>query len=313
VRETAPAAPSAGLTRPRRPRRALVIAALLGGATAIATSALWVKVSETGPVATGFWRVFLALPALWMWGALTSGVSLRQDFRTERRSLVGAGLFFAGDLGVWHWSIMLTSIANSTLLANLAPIFVTLAAWLFLRRKPSALFLIGLGTALTGVAALIGGDFSLSGTATAGDLLGVVTAVFYAGYQLTVTAARSRVSTASIMAWSSMVTAAALLPIAVLSGERLFPATSGGWIILVGLALTSQVAGQSLIAYAMAHLPATFSSVALLFQPVMTAVMAWIILGEAMGAGQILACATVLLGIGIAHNAELVRSSARRL
>ena len=77
--------------------------------------------------------------------------------------------------------------------------------------------------------------------------------------------------------------------------------------VLIGLALISQVAGQSLIAYAMAHLPATFSSVGLLFQPVMAAVFAWILLGEAVGALQFAGGITVLVGIRIVHQAETAR------
>ncbi|MFH7813513.1 EamA family transporter, partial [Acetobacter lovaniensis] len=82
--------------------------------------------------------------------------------------------------------IMLTSVANSTLLANLAPIFVALAAWLMFRQRPQRRFLAGLTVAVTGMMLLIGGDFQLQGTELIGDALGVVTAMFYAGYQLTV-------------------------------------------------------------------------------------------------------------------------------
>ncbi len=108
----------------------LALAALFAGATAIATSALFVKVSETGPVATAFWRVFLALPFLWIWAMAENRRTHFTAFARDYRLLVAAGLFFAGDLAVWHWSIVLTSVANATLLSNLAPIFVTLAVWL---------------------------------------------------------------------------------------------------------------------------------------------------------------------------------------
>ena len=116
---------------------------------------------------------------------------------------------------------------------------------------------------------------------------------------------RSRASTASIMAWSGLVTAAALLPLALLSGEQLLPATDMGWLKLLGLALISQAAGQSMIAYAMAHLPATFSSVGLLLQPVMAACFAWILLGEHLGAIEIGGGLVVLIGIRMAHQAEI--------
>ena len=284
--------------------RTLAIVALLAGATCIGTSALFVKVSETGPVSTAFWRVFLALPFLWTWAWMAQRNSTPAQ-SNPRGLLFAAGFFFAGDLAVWHWSIVLTSVANAVLLANLAPIFVTLAAWWLWRKKPAAMFLAGLAAALTGVVLMVGGDFSSSGNrALLGDALGVVTAMFYAAYQLTVTKLRGTVSTARIMAMSSVVTAAFLLPIAWLSGELFFPATATGWAKVFGLALISQVAGQSLIAYAMAHLPATLSSVGLLLQPVMAGLFAWILLGETLGAVAIAGAVLVLIGIRIATQAE---------
>lgn len=296
------------IERPREERgAALAVTALLAGAACIGTSALWVKVSEAGPVSTAFWRVFLALPLLWAWALAERRRPSAADPATERRLMLWAGLFFAGDLAVWHWSVVLTSVANSTLLANLAPIFVTLAVWILFHRTPSGRFLAGLATALAGMAVLIGGDFQLAGRQVLGDTLGVVSAMFYAGYQLVVTRLRASVSTASIMAWSGVITAAALLPLALASGERFLPLTDGGWGKLIGLALVSQVVGQSLIAYAMAHLPATFSSVGLLFQPVMAALFAWILLGETLGWIEIAGALTVLAGIRIVHQAETAR------
>ena len=282
----------------------IAIGALLLGATAIGTSALFVKVSETGPVATAFWRVFLALPLLWLWSSLGQREHHGTGFANARGLMIACGLFFAGDLAVWHWSIMLTSVANSTLLANLAPIFVALAAWLVFRQQPQRKFLLGLTIAVTGMVLLIGGDFQLQGTELIGDALGVVTAMFYAGYQLTVTKLRARVATSTLMAWTGLVTAIVLLPVALLTGEQMLPVSIMGWVKLGGLALVSQVAGQSLIAYAMAHLPATFSSVGLLFQPVMATLFAWLLLGEAVSALQLAGGITVLIGIRMVHLAE---------
>ena len=284
--------------------RGFALIALFAGATAIASSALFVKVSETGPVSTAFWRVFLALPLLWAW-ALAGGWSAHAgSYHSGRRLMWAAGLFFVGDLAVWHWSIVLTSVANATLLANLAPIFVTLAVWLIFRQAPAGLFLTGLAFALAGMALLIGGDFGLAGGALLGNILGVITALFYAGYQMVVTRLRARVSTASIMAWASAITTVVLLPLALASGEQFFPVSSTGWMKLLGLALVSQVAGQSLIAYAMAHLPATLSSVALLLQPVIAALLAAALLGEALHALQIAGGVMMLAGIGIAHQGQ---------
>ena len=291
------------MTAPRRGDRA-ALGALFAGAAAIASSALFVKVSEAGPISTGFWRVFLALPLLWAWAAYDARQRPHVLTRRDLGLLALAGFFFAGDLAVWHWSIVLTSVANATLLANCAPIFVTLAAWLLFRRRPHARFLAGLAAAIAGMFLLLQGDFHDTGRALLGDFLGLVTAVFYAGYQLTVTRARTSISTARLMAVSGTVVALILLPIALASGERFVPLTAHGWLLLAGLALISQVAGQSLIAYALAHLPGTFASVALLMQAVMAGMLAWLLLGETLTALAIAGGILVLIGIRIAHTAD---------
>src|SRR6185436_10231034 len=102
------------------------------------------------------------------------------------------GVAFAGDLAFWHKSIEFTSVANSTLLANLASIFVTLAAWLLWRERPRPLFLVSLALALGGVALLVQTSLDFSRTALLGDALGVVTAWFYAWYILAVKGLRDR-------------------------------------------------------------------------------------------------------------------------
>jgi drug/metabolite transporter (DMT)-like permease len=277
------------------------LGALLVGAACIALSPIFVRLSEAGPTATAFWRVALAVPVLWiLYFAKTKTRS--QRYSGKWPLLLAAGFAFAGDLGFWHASVKLTSVANSTLLANLASIFVTLAAWIFLRQKPTRLFLAGLGAALLGVLLLVNTSLEFSSTGLVGDALGVVTAMFYAGYILAVKALRDRgETTLHLMAVTSTITALFLLPAALASGETLLPATAFGWWILIGLALVSHAAGQGLIAYALAHLPAAFSSVSLLFQPVMAALFAWLLLSEALVPLQIAGGLVVLAGIYLAR------------
>ena len=275
---------------------------LLAGGCAIAFAPILVRISDTGPVASAFWRCALAVPLLWVWVLNAPSPSGEGRGEGNWRALIAAGLFFAADLGVWHWSIIYTSVANSTLLANLAPIFVTLAGWLFWRQKVTRTFLVGMIVAIAGMFVLVGPNFAVGGTRLLGDALGALTGVFYAGYMLAIKSARdANASTAHLMAWSTTITAIALAPVALLSPQPFLPATDVGWWVLIGLAVISQILGQGLIAYAFAHLPASLSSVSLLIQPVMAAIFAWWRFGEAIGAMQFAGGAIVLAGIWLAR------------
>ena len=297
-------------------------ACLLAGGCAIAFAPIFVRLSDTGPLASAFWRVALAVPLLWVWVATAKFMGSDPDVANQRGSnnqrtlesgsdpgtsrrtapLVLAGLFFALDLGVWHWSIVWTSVANATLLANLAPIVVTLAGWLIWKRRVSRTFLVGMAVAIAGMFVLVGPNFAIGGTRLLGDGLGALTAIFYASYMLAIKQARdAQASTASLMAWSTTISAAILLPVALIAPQPFLPAAAEGWLVLAGLAIVSQVLGQGLIAYAFAHLPASLSSVSLLIQPVVAALAAWAIFGEAIGAAHFAGGAIVLTGIWVAR------------
>jgi drug/metabolite transporter (DMT)-like permease len=276
------------------------LGALLLGACCIALSPIFVRLSEAGPTATAFWRVALAVPVLWLFFLARTRNQPRPA--TSWWLLAAAGVAFAGDLAFWHTSIKFTSVANSTLLANLASIFVTLAVWIFLRQRPTGVFLAGLAAALAGVAMLVHTSLQFSPTALLGDALGVVTAMFYAWYILVVKGLRDRgETTLRLMAVTSTLTAIILLPVALASGDPMLPQTAYGWGVLLGLALISHAAGQGLIAYALAHLPATFSSVGLLLQPVIAAGFAWVLLAEPLVPLQIAGGVVVLVGIYLAR------------
>jgi drug/metabolite transporter (DMT)-like permease len=134
-----------------------------------------------------------------------------------------------------------------------------------------------------------------------GDLIAVVAASMYATYLLGTKALRARgLPTLQLMAWITVATAVALLPVVLLSGETLLPRTLHGWMVLLTLAIVSHCGGQTLIAHALAHLPATFSSVALLLQPVLATLFAWVLFGEMLGPIELLGGIAVLIGIAIA-------------
>ncbi|MDH3690407.1 MAG: DMT family transporter [Gammaproteobacteria bacterium] len=274
--------------------------ALLGGALAIGLSPIFVRLSEIGPISTAFYRVTLALPVLWF--VQSQGPVEHQQQKTQwtRRLhwlIVLCGFFFAADLAFWHVALNYTLIANATLLANTASIFVTLGAWLILRERVSKGFAFGLAVALTGITLLMGQSYSLSTDHLFGDILAIGAALFYAAYLLTVRELRKHLSVSAIMIWSSIGCAVFLLPAAAISTDELVPSTLYGLSILVALAVVSHAGGQGLITYALGHLSAALSSLALLLQPVFAAVFAWWLFNESLVATQILGGLIVLSGV----------------
>lgn len=286
----------------------LALPALLLGAVGIGFAPIFVRVSELAPTATAFHRAFLSVPALWLWCVLERRRHPevpRPAGNGDVAKLILAGFCFAGDLASFHWAIVTTSVANAALLLNFMTIFVTLGAWALFRERPMAVFLAGLATAIAGAGVLMGESLTLSAAQAGGDALGLLAAVFYAGYILIVGRLRARFSTATIMLWTTAPMAVALIPAVWISGENLMPRTGEGLAILIGLALVSHVAGQGLVAYGLAHLPAAFGSVVLLFAPAVSAVLAWALLAEPLSGPQMLGGAVVLLGIALARRGSV--------
>jgi drug/metabolite transporter (DMT)-like permease len=278
--------------------------ALIVGAVLIGLAPIFVRLVEVGPSAAAFWRLALALPLLAVMMRLRSPV-VTGGARGALRWLWLAGLFFAGDLAVWHQSIEFTSVANATLLANMAPVFVTLAAWKLYGERISRGFAFGLVLALLGATCLVADSLSISRQTAFGDLLGVIAAMFYAGYIIGVSRQRRVFDTVQVMFWTTAAGALATLPLALAFGETIWPPSARDWWLLAGLALLSHVGGQGLIAYALAHLPAAFSSVSLLVQPIAATLFAWLLLSEAFGPLQALGGAVVLGGILLCRLAML--------
>lgn len=281
-----------------KPFPVLAFCALLLGGAAIGFAGIMMRLSDVNPVASAFWRMALAAPPLWLWACASARGDRAAGLRTDYSAvLLLAGFFFAADMGVWHVSLHFTSVANATLLPNMAPLCI--AAWLWYRYKArfSRGFLLGMALALTGAVLLVGPSVGLGGTRLLGDGLGLLVAGFYAAYQLAIKDGRASYSTARLMAWSTSITALFLLPFALLMPGPFWPAGAAAWLPLLGLALLCQIGGQTVITYAFAHLPSSLSSISLLIQPLTAALAAWAIFGEAIGPVQMLGAAVLLLGI----------------
>jgi drug/metabolite transporter (DMT)-like permease len=278
--------------------------ALFIGAITIGFSGIFVRWSETGPMATGVYRMGIAGIVLALLPFLVPAAKPQIAARTTRRDklwLVAGGVLFAADIAAWHPALLLTTISNATFIGNVSTIFVALGAWLIFRRRIGGLFILGMAVTLAGAALLMGVSFTLAASRVLGDALSLVAAVFYGGYFLIVAHLRPRLPTFTIVTWTSLVCAALLLPVALLNREILFPPTLLGWAPLLGISLLVHVGGQGAIAFAFAHLSPQFTALGTFIQPVAAAVFAWLLLGEHLGLAEIAGSAVILAGIWIAH------------
>jgi drug/metabolite transporter (DMT)-like permease len=285
-------------------RRRLALPALLVGGIAVGFSPIFVRLSELGPVATGFYRLFLALPLLWLWMRWEESRAPRAAAAVKWLPIALPGILFAGDIFFWHWSITYTTVANATLFANFAPVIVTFGAWFYLREHVTFRFLAGMALAMGGAALLVNASAALGARYVLGDGFGLITACFFGSYVIAVARLRDRYAASTIMFYSSTVTCVVLLAATLVSGESLLPRTSNGWIALLALAWISQTVGQGLIAYALGYLPAAISALVILIEPLTAAILGWLWLGEALGLRQAVGGAIVLAGITVARRAS---------
>ncbi|MCB1480144.1 MAG: DMT family transporter [Tepidamorphaceae bacterium] len=299
-------APSAEPATPAE-RPVLAFFCVVVGAVAMGISPIFVRLADVGPFASAFWRVALALPLLWAWAQWDSRQRKHKAPLThaeKRRNLklvIAAGVLFAGDLFFWHISIMNTTVANATFLAALAPIAVVLGSWTILGEKITSNIVLGLALGVLGAGFLLGSSYKFAPEHLTGDIYGMITALFFGAYFLAVRPARRHMPAGVVIFRSSLVTAAVLLVVALSLEDTVLPASLHGLAMLLCLAFVSHAGGQGLLAFALGHLPAAFSSIVILIEGVAAAVFGWIILGEHLTLLQLTGSLAIFAGIFFAR------------
>jgi drug/metabolite transporter (DMT)-like permease len=273
--------------------------ALIAGIVCIAWSAIFVRWTDIPGAASAFYRMLV--PAM---------VLLPTHFLERERAPVSArtlgiiafgGLFFALDLALYNTAILKTSAANATLLGNNTPIVVGLMSWLVFRKRPSAGFWFGLFMAVTGTSVIVWADLGKHVHFGVGDLMALGAAACFAVYLMVTERVRTTTGTMAFLRLAMISSTLALLVINLVLGISLrVPHGRTLWAVL-GLGLISQLAGYLALTYALGHLPATITSVTLLTQGPLTALLAALLLAEPLSLAQIVGGALVLLGVGIAH------------
>ena len=284
-----------------RGRAIVAFAALLLSAAAMGISPVFVRIAGIGPFTSAFYRVFLALPLLYAWGRLEQGSDPTRVDPGWTRPIVLAGLCFAGDLFFWHLAVLRTTMANATLLATMAPVWVALFSGLFIGESVTRTMVAGLGLCVAGGALLVGTSFGYAPERLAGDLAGIATSFFFGLYFLAVRAARRRATAGVILFRSSVVTAAILAGIAGALENQWWPTSLAGAAALFAMAWISHAGGQGLLAYALGHLSAAFSSLVIFLEALAAAFFGWLFFHETLAPLQMLGGGAILIGIWVAR------------
>ena len=271
---------------------------LLLGAFGIACAAIFVRLAlPAPPIVTGFWRLALGTAVLAL--VLAPRLRLRSLPRRAVLEAGAAGLCFGADLALWNTSLVETSVATATFLVNTTPVFVGGFAVLVLRERLGLPLVVGALLAIGGVALLLGDDLAARASLR-GDALALGAALFYSAYLIWMQRARRALEARSAVAISGVAATLVLAAAALWRGDPFTGFPLHSWVVFAASATISQLAGVVGIVWALAHLRATFAAIALLAQPVGTALLGWWWLGEALTPPQLCGGALVLAGIALA-------------
>jgi len=285
--------------------RAYLVLAL--GVFAIGWSAIFVRWAEVPGWTSAFWRMTIAQLVFVPW-ALAARDKRRHPSRAAIVAAMIAGAFFATDLAFFNTAVMVSSAANATLLGTNAPIFVALGAWLLYRDRPTRVFWLGFALSFAGMVAIVGLDIIRHPRLGLGDAFAVAGSACYAGYLLYVRRSRQEIDALTFSAISGVTAAATLLMICLAIGTPLHGYPLRSWGAMIGLALVTQVAGHLSVAYSLGRLPVSVTSIALLGQAPITAMLAVPLLGEHLSPLQVLGGALVLAGIYVVNRTPRARA-----
>jgi drug/metabolite transporter (DMT)-like permease len=276
--------------------------AAIAGALCIAFSGILVRQAAVAPSTAAVFRAFYALPVLGLLAWLERRRYGPLSPRTVRLSLL-AGCFFAADLTFWAHGIAAVGAGLATVLSNLQVVVVGIVAWSLYGERPSRNILVALPIVIAGVV-LIAGVFGANPYGAAplvGVVMGVLTAISYAGYLIVIRRGQNDIRhLAGPLFWSTLATtiAAALAGVVVGDFDPAPRLPAHAWLIL--LALSAQVAGYLLINLSLPRLPSVVTSLLLLIQPVVTVLLAMVLLGEDPSPFQLGGIGLVIGGLAVA-------------
>lgn len=256
---------------------------------------LWI-----GTIIISCWQLFKTPPEL-------SQIQLREDnFDYKQQGLLILASFSATFSALlWAISFTHTSVASSTVLRSLTPLFISLGAWLILKQSFNRQFVLGMVLSIIGGIAIGWDDLQLGTNYLVGDGIALLSAALHGINILIVGYLRDRgCATTKVLFWRCGCGALIALPIVYWTKSQLLPISPQGWIIVIALAVVCQTFGQGLLVYSLKRFSASFVGIFTLLKPIITALLAWIIFTENLSLSSGLAVILILFGIYLAKSSN---------
>ena len=274
---------------------------LFGGVFALSTSAIWVRVAAAPSSVTAFYRLAITAAAMLPFFLLSK--SCRAEVKALRRGQWGrtmaAGAFLALHYLLWFESLNYTSIASSTVIVCLQPLFSIVLERVLLKSRLRPAALVGCGIALIGSVIIGFGDLQISGLSLLGDVLAFVAAGVISGYYFLGQTIRKEVSALTYSVLAYITSAAVLLIYTLVRGEALTGYPSQTWLAFVGIALIATVGGQFVFNLLLKQLPASAVTMSILGEPIGTCILAYLFLHESISLQQLIGIVTIIGGLSV--------------
>jgi drug/metabolite transporter (DMT)-like permease len=273
-------------------------AVLALGVLSVSASAIFVKLCSAPSGVIAFYRLFFTV--VFMLPIFLKKQHISELFlitKTDWLFSIVAGILLAFHFILWFESLNYTSVASSTVLVTLQPIFAFVGTFIFFKEKLSSKAIISGIIAVAGSIIISWGDFRISGTALFGDFLALIACAFVTGYLLFGQTVRKRISLITYTFIVYFMSAITLFIYALATRGPLVPNRSSDWIYFILLALFPNLLGHSLFNWSIKWLSASTISMAILFEPVGASILAYFILNENVAWTQILGGVIVITGI----------------
>ncbi len=288
-----------------------VYAALAVGVMVVSTASIlirWAQAEGVSSLAIAAWRLTLAslvlLPLVW----IKAGAEVRALPRGRLLLAAASGVFLALHFASWIASLQYTSVASSVALVTTNPIWIALFSVLVLRERMPALRIAAVALALAGSGVILWADSGVSTTSAPqpalGNTLALIGSLTVCGYLLIGQKLRAGMSLLAYIGLVYGCAAVCLMAAAGLSGTPLWGYSAVAWACLAGMALGPQLLGHSAFNYALKHVTPTTIALTVLGEPVGSAVLAWLLFGEAIGVAKLAGMALLLGGILLAARTE---------